>query len=181
MNSISQSNCYAEEREREADRTTRSSALSPVRWRKAVWSCRPLFCFCPMGKARGCFNSASPVPTGELPCRGPVTWKLSPCRLAAAPPRFTGAMMAPFHSPPPLPSRSPPGHRSPAWGFGSQGWAGGGRNERWVLGAGSTRQLEKCAPWGTEQPAASRAQMDPRRDPVGSLLPALPLQALGQV
>lgn len=75
--------------------------------------------------------------------------------------------MAPFHSPPPLPSRSPPGHRSQPGALATRAGPGVAEMNGRSCGAGSTRQLETCAPWGTEQPAASRAQMDPRAGPGG--------------
>lgn len=70
--------------------------------------------------------------------------------------------MAPFHFPPPLPSRSPPGHRSQAGALATRAGLGVAEMNDRSCGAGGTRQLEKRTPWGTEQPAASRAQMDPR-------------------
>ena len=89
-------------------------------------------------------------------------WNLNPCRLAAAPPWFHGCVMAPFHFPPPLASRSPPGHRSQAGALATRAGLGVAEMNGRSCGAGGTRQLEKRTPWGTEQPAASRAQMDPR-------------------
>lgn len=131
-----------------------------MRWRKAVWPCRPLFCFCPMGKARRCFNSASPVlPTGELVPMRTSHVKLGPCRAcssASTVPRVRDGTFTPT----PSALTEPTWAQVPAWGFGNQGWAGVAET---VGSAGQEAPGSwRRRPWGTEQPARPRAQMDPR-------------------
>ena len=148
-----------------------------------------LFLSC--GKSEEMFNTASPVPTEELFWRGPVTWKLGPCRPAALPPRFHWCVMAPFHFPPPPPSRSPPGHKSQAGALATGAGLRVAEMNGRSCGAGSNRQLEKQTPggwrsllrlerrvWTAGKACGTGGSQGGVR--VGSL-PALPLQALGQV
>lgn len=118
-------------------------------------------------------------------------WKLGPCRPAALPLWFHGCVMAPFHFPPPPPSQSPPGHKSQAGALATGAGLGVAEMNGRSCGEESTRQLEKQTPRGRRSPLRLERRVWTAGEACGTggsqggvrvgSLPALPLQALGQV